>query len=83
MTRATVRTRSFPTAMSKTPKQKEEKFEEALGKLEEMVGKLEEGNLPLEESLKIFEEGLRLAKFCGEKLDQAQGKVEMLTKNGK
>lgn len=69
--------------MAKPSKQKEEKFEQALEKLEEMVGKLEEGNLPLEESLKIFEEGMRVAKFCEEKLDEAQGKVEMLAKGQK
>jgi exodeoxyribonuclease VII small subunit len=32
----------------------------------------------LEESLKLFEEGIALARHCNLKLDEAQGKVEML-----
>jgi exodeoxyribonuclease VII small subunit len=60
---------------------KKEKFEEALQKLENIVGRMEEGDLPLEEALKAFEEGVRLAKFCAKKLDEAERKVEMLTRD--
>jgi len=57
-----------------------EKIEEALNKLEKMVSKLEEGDIPLEESLKLFEEGIRLSRFCNQKLDEAEKKVEILLK---
>jgi exodeoxyribonuclease VII small subunit len=57
-----------------------EKFEDALDKLEKIVSKLEEGDLPLEESLKLFEEGIRLSRFCNQKLDEAEKKVEILSK---
>ncbi len=57
-----------------------EKFEEALNKLEKIVSKLEEGEIPLEESLKLFEEGIRLSRFCNQKLDEAEKKVEILSK---
>ncbi len=57
-----------------------EKFEEALKKLEKIVSKLEEGDIPLEESLKLFEEGIRLSRFCNEKLDEAEKRVEILLK---
>jgi exodeoxyribonuclease VII small subunit len=57
-----------------------EKFEGALNKLEKIVSKLEEGDLPLEESLKLFEEGIRLSRFCNQKLDEAEKKVEILSK---
>lgn len=60
---------------------KEMKFENALDKLEEIVKKLEEGDLPLDDSLKMFEEGVRLARFCGGKLDAAERKIEILMKN--
>lgn len=56
------------------------KFEQALERLEKMIEKLEEGDLPLEESLKIFEEGMELTRFCEEKLTEAEGKIEILTK---
>jgi exodeoxyribonuclease VII small subunit len=57
-----------------------EKFEDALSKLEKIVSKLEEGDIPLEESLKLFEEGIRLSRFCNQKLDEAEKKVEILLK---
>jgi len=59
------------------PKQK---FEDALNKLEKIVSKLEEGDIPLEESLKLFEEGIQLSRFCNQKLDEAEKKVEILLK---
>ncbi len=58
-----------------------EKFEEALKKLEDILRKMEEGDMTLEESLKAFEEGIRLSRFCSEKLDEAERKVEILLKN--
>ncbi len=58
-----------------------ERFEDALNKLEKIVSKLEEGDIPLEESLKLFEEGIRLSRFCNQKLDEAEKKVEILLKD--
>lgn len=57
-----------------------EKFEDALNKLEKIVLKLEEGDIPLEESLKLFEEGIRLSRFCNQKLEEVEKKVEILVK---
>ncbi len=66
--------------MKKGKKMAEEKFEDALGKLEEIVKKMEGGDLSLDESLKAFEEGIRLSRFCAEKLDEAERRVEVLLK---
>lgn len=60
---------------------KKEKFEEVLHKLEAIVAQMEEGDLPLEETLKAFEEGVRLARFCANKLDEAERKVEKLMRD--
>ncbi len=57
-----------------------EKFEDALNKLEKVVSKLEDGDIPLEESLKLFEEGIKLSRFCNQKLDEAEKRVEILLK---
>lgn len=57
-----------------------EKFEEALRKLENIVSRLEEGNISLEESLKLFEEGIRLSRFCTQRLEEAEKRVEILLK---
>lgn len=58
------------------------KFEDAMAKLEEIVQSLESGDLSLEESIKAFEEGMKLARFCSQKLDEAEKKVTMLMKEG-
>lgn len=57
------------------------KFEEALKKLEQIVEGLEQGKISLEDSLKKYEEGIKLAKFCSEKLQEAEKKIEILTKD--
>jgi exodeoxyribonuclease VII small subunit len=58
-----------------------ERFEDALSKLEKIVSKLEEGDIPLEESLRLFEEGIRHSRFCNQKLDEAEKRIEILLKD--
>ena len=57
------------------------KFEDCLARLDQIVGRLETGNLPLEESLKIFEEGIALARNCARYLEDAEKRIEVLTKD--
>lgn len=59
---------------------KDIKFEDALSKLEGIVEKLEGGDLSLEESLIAFEEGIKLSRLCSKRLDEAEKKIEILTK---
>ncbi|HEY8345550.1 MAG TPA: exodeoxyribonuclease VII small subunit [Bacillota bacterium] len=56
----------------------EKSFEEALARLEQIIEELDHGELKLEESLRLFEEGVSLARYCNSKLDEAQGRVELL-----
>ena len=58
-------------------------FEAALQKLDEIVQRLEKGELPLEESLKLYEEGIRLSRICHAKLDEAEGRIELLMKDAR
>ena len=58
-------------------------FEAALKQLEEIVQRLEKGELALEESLKLYEEGIRLSRVCHGKLEEAEGKIEMLLKDAR
>lgn len=58
------------------------KFEDCLQQLEKIVEQLERGDLPLEQSLKLFEEGVRLSNSCRQELEAAEGKVEILMKQG-
>lgn len=55
-------------------------FEDALNRLEEIVGELEEGEKGLEESIRLYEEGRRLVRFCTERLDEAQTRIEKLVR---
>ncbi len=57
------------------------KFEDALQRLEEIVDRLETGELPLEDSLKVFEEGVALARRCSKYLEEAEKRIELLTKD--
>jgi exodeoxyribonuclease VII small subunit len=59
----------------------EQKFEDALKSLESIISRLEDGDIPLEESLKLFEDGVKLSRFCAEKLDEAEKRVEILVKD--
>jgi len=57
------------------------KFEDALQRLEQIVDRLEAGNLPLEDSLKVFEEGVGLARRCSRYLEDAEKRIELLTRD--
>jgi exodeoxyribonuclease VII small subunit len=58
-------------------------FEQALQQLESVVQKLEKGELPLEESLRLYEDGIRLSRLCHGKLEEAEGRIEMLMKDAR
>jgi exodeoxyribonuclease VII small subunit len=58
------------------------KFEECLQRLEKIVEELEKGEVPLEKSLILFEEGMQLSSACRKELEEAEGKVEILLKQG-
>ena len=55
-------------------------FEEAYAKLETILEKISTGKETLDSSLKLFEEADSLISFCGEKLQMAETKIEMLIK---
>ena len=55
-------------------------FEAALDRLESIVKSLEDGDLPLEQSLRLFEEGVSLTRLCAAKLEEAQRRIDVLTR---
>ena len=61
--------------------QPEKNFEGALKRLEEVLESLEHGNLNLEESVRAFEEGVKLVRFCHDRLDEVERRVELLLKD--
>lgn len=59
------------------------KFEKAMTRLESIVEELERGDLDIDKSLKIFEEGIKMSQVCSKKLNEAEAKIEKLTKGKK
>jgi exodeoxyribonuclease VII small subunit len=55
-------------------------FEQAIEQLEKIVADMEAAELPLEDVLKKYEEGTRLVRFCNQKLEEAEKKIEILTR---
>lgn len=56
----------------------EKSFEEALKELETIVKELEEGKAPLEKAIDKYSEAMKLVKFCSDKLNNAQEKVNKI-----
>ncbi|MFH0954013.1 MAG: exodeoxyribonuclease VII small subunit [Verrucomicrobiota bacterium] len=57
-------------------------FEKALARLEQIVAEMEGGKLSLEKMVAYFEEGTELVKYCTEKLNEVERKIEILAKKG-
>ncbi len=55
-------------------------FEQALEELEKIVEELETGEVGLEDSLKLYEKGIGLYRLCMKRLEDLQGKIEVLVK---
>jgi exodeoxyribonuclease VII small subunit len=53
-------------------------FEEAQRELEKIVAQLEGGRASLEDALALWERGDELYRYCLERLDSAEGKIEEL-----
>jgi exodeoxyribonuclease VII small subunit len=58
-------------------------FEKAFQQLEKIVQRLESENLPLDESLQLFEEGIRLSRFCHQRLEEVEKKIETILADAK
>ena len=55
-------------------------FEQAQKELEGIVERLERGGASLDEAIALWERGEELLRFCLERLDTAQGKIEELAR---
>ena len=67
--------------MPEQPNQ-EPSFEAGLAELEAVVKELETEGLPLERAIQIFEKGVALSDRCRKQLEEAESKIEILTKRG-
>lgn len=58
-------------------------FEKAFQNLEKIVQRLEGEEMPLDESLQLFEEGIRLSRFCHQRLEEVEKKIELILADAK
>jgi len=65
------------------PRAKPNEFEQAFAELEQIVKRLESEELPLDESLELFEKGIRLSRFCNQKLEEIEKKIELILADAK
>jgi exodeoxyribonuclease VII small subunit len=56
-------------------------FESAMEEIEQVVEQIESGELSLEESLAAYEKGVGLVKFCYQKLNEVEKRIEFLVKD--
>ena len=62
---------------------KPNEFETAFQKLEKIVQRLEGEEMPLDESLQLFEEGIKLSRFCHQRLEEVEKKIELILADAK
>ena len=62
---------------------KSNEFEKSFQELESIVKRLESEELPLDEALHLFEEGIRLSRFCNQKLEEVEKKIELILADAK
>jgi len=65
------------------PRAKPNEFEQAFAELEQIVKRLESEELPLDESLELFEKGISLSRFCNQKLEEVEKKIELILSDAK
>ena len=61
---------------------KKQTFEIQLKELEILVEKMDQTDLPLEEAIDCYQKGITLSQTLNQMLDDAQQKVEFLSKQG-
>jgi exodeoxyribonuclease VII small subunit len=55
-------------------------FEQAIERIEEIVARMEGERLPLEELIRHYDEGTSLLEVCRRRIDEAQRKIELITR---
>lgn len=56
-------------------------FEEAYAKLEEILEKMTKSDVSLDKALSYYDDADKLLALCSQKLEEAEKKIQILTKN--
>jgi len=58
-------------------------LEASIERIHSIVAEMEAGSLPLETLISRYEEGVQLVKACQEKLDAAEKRIEIITRDAR
>ena len=56
--------------------------EEAFARLEQLIRRMESEDISLEDSFACYEQGIRLVRYCNERIDRVEKKVQILRGEG-
>uniref|UniRef100_N2A8T5 Exodeoxyribonuclease 7 small subunit n=1 Tax=Eubacterium plexicaudatum ASF492 TaxID=1235802 RepID=N2A8T5_9FIRM len=62
--------------------EEERSLEETLAQVEQCIAQLENPQISLEDSFGFYEEGIRKLKFCNEKVDLIEKKMQIINERG-
>ncbi len=65
-----------------TVKKKYADYESAMNRLQEITEALEAGDTKLEQAIELYTEGLEIARFCEQKLAEAEKKIKIIVEKG-
>ena len=60
----------------------EKTLEEAMEELDRISEKLEDGGASLEEAFRLYRSGMDLLKYCNDKLDTVEKKMQQMDEDG-
>lgn len=69
-------------AVSPEESAQELSVEDAFAQLEELVKRMESDSISLEDSFACYEKGIRLVRYCNDRIDRVEKKVQMLRGEG-
>lgn len=61
---------------------RKESYEDLVNKLESIIKQMEDGELSLESSIKNYEDGINICNKIYKLLNEAEGKIKVLTERG-
>ena len=64
--------------MKKNKIEEKQTFEDAFNELKLIVGKIEKTENNLEDMVSLIEKGISLSKYCQDKIDDVQDKIEVI-----
>ena len=57
-------------------------IEEAFCRVQELIGRMEREDVPLEESFACYAQGMELVRYCNDRIDRVEKKVQMIAGDG-